>query len=540
MAKTVKIEPIRADQSSFGTWLLQQLKEKNFAANNGRWVTRTMEAVWAPGDATLVVPLFGGFIENGVAASSQASGDAELMRVTFWTFDEVSIEGEVYRSVDAPRSFVEFFDAFIRLIETRWPKTGTKPSDLATRLEDYTLAIGRACQREDFEMRTRWDEHDNPKMIRRIIAESRTKPTVNLEFTDRWGQSIKEKRTLPIVKLDITVFVTNPTDPVHTMGERLPLFSHYSEEEMAEYARRQDRLRNAIMDEVLPIKRRYLEEREQRHAQQENLPDQVIPMTSREQSVNEGANPKPEPVIERGSEPKVTKLITEQRIGLVIAALACIAAYLAIQQVQAVIQTFLFGFLGLMLSNAQIPIWLIGLGLFGILAILIVRRIRLPIPSAYESDQRSLAEYEEPGDLEIDLVSLAPIKVSINPAQPTLSVRVRCTNKTRHRIRITGAQIDFYSGVRVTGSVLLDIEVKPGETLGIGGLLNNVGILVECTMNDNARAWFEQNREAGRLGGNVTAVISLTVTVQAEDEAAHRFTPRWSATNFDSRVVWID
>lgn len=193
---------------------------------------------------------------------------------------------------------------------------------------------------------------------------------------------------------------------------------------------------------------------------------------------------------------------------------------------------------GLILSNVQIPIWLIGL--FVILAISLAWRIGMPAHSAPKSDVASLAEYEEPRDLEIDLLSLGSINVSINPAQPTLSVRIRCTNKTRHRIRITGAQVDFYCGVRVTGLVLLDIEVKPHETLGIGGSLNNAGILVECTLNDNARAWFEQHREAGHLGGGVTIATSLTVTVQAEDEEARQFTKSWSAANFDSRLVWID
>lgn len=240
---------------------------------------------------------------------------------------------------------------------------------------------------------------------------------------------------------------------------------------------------------------------------------------------------------------KATKLTTGDKIALVgvgFIIFTCVGTYLLIPQVQAAIQTYPSGFLGLLLSYAQIPIWLIGLGLFLIVAIPIVWRIGMPTVSGHKSDQPSLAEYEEPNDLEIDLVSLASIKVSVNPADPTFSVRVRCTNKTKHRIRITGAQIDFYSGVPLTRFVPLDKEVKPGETLGMGGSFTNAGLLIECNLNDYARAWFEQHREAGRLDGNVPIVTSLTVTVHAEDEGAHRFTKSWSAANFDSRVVWID
>jgi hypothetical protein len=77
-------------------------------------------------------------------------------------------------------------------------------------LDEYTLAIRRVCERMDYELREIACEGDDPKTMRRFVAESRTQPFVEEEATYPWGQFYVSKKTMPHVEIQIAIHSTDP------------------------------------------------------------------------------------------------------------------------------------------------------------------------------------------------------------------------------------------------------------------------------------------------------------------------------------------
>ncbi len=142
-----------------------------------------------------------------------------------------------------------------------------------TMLDEYTSVIRRVCQKLDFELRTTGWEGDNPKTTRRFTAESRTQPVVELESQYPWGQTCLSHKTLPNVKVQISIFTNDPNRPVMPLRERLPVYGSYSRKEQEEYARLQDAFVTSLLEEVDQIRKKLAQEQVQIQSLQPTQPE---------------------------------------------------------------------------------------------------------------------------------------------------------------------------------------------------------------------------------------------------------------------------
>lgn len=121
-----------------------------------------------------------------------------------------------------------------------------------TLLDEYTAIVRQVCLDQDFELLERGPlyDYENPKTTRHFKATARTQPVVVVERTRPWGQTYRTNVSLPKPVVHFSIKTDYPDIPLHFQLSMRLRSGEYSDEEIAEHARWQDRfvvaLRNAV------------------------------------------------------------------------------------------------------------------------------------------------------------------------------------------------------------------------------------------------------------------------------------------------------